>query len=111
MTAIYVGGEDRKYVHSERLPIDCRALIVGASGCGKTCLLIRLLLEHNLLNYDKLYVFARTLYQPQYQILRTGIENRLSKEDIIQTVINFTATDKMPRNIYRRYCKRTENRQ
>jgi len=84
MTAIYVGDEDRKYVHYERLPIDFRALIVGASGCGKTCLLIRLLLEHNLLNYDKLYVFARTLYQSQYQILRTGMENRLSKQDIIQ---------------------------
>jgi len=64
MTAIYVAGDDRKYVHSERLPIDFRALIVGASGCGKTCLLIRLLLEHNLLNYDKLYVFTCTLYQP-----------------------------------------------
>ena len=84
MTAIYVGDEGREYVHAEGLPIDFRALIVGASGCDKTCLLIRLLLEHNLLNYDKLYVFARTLYQPQYQILRTGMENRLSKEDIIQ---------------------------
>ena len=45
---------------------------------------MRLLLEHNLLNYNKLYVFARTLYQPQYQILRAGMENELSKQDIIQ---------------------------
>lgn len=84
MTASYVGDEDRKYVHSERFPIDFRALIVGASGCGKTCLLMRLLLEHNLLNYDKLYVFARTLYQPQYQVLRAGMEHGLPKDDIIQ---------------------------
>ena len=84
MAAIYVGDEDRKHVHSDRFPIDFRALLVGASGCGKTCLLMRLLLEHNLLNYNKLYVFARTLYQPQYQILRAGMENELPKEDIIQ---------------------------
>ena len=45
---------------------------------------MRLLLEHNLLNYNKLYVFARTLYQPQYKILRAGMENELPKEDIIQ---------------------------
>ena len=84
MTAMYVGDEDRKHVHSNRFPIDFRALLVGASGCGKTCLLMRLLLEHNVLNYNKLYVFARTLYQPQYQILRAGMENELPKEDIIQ---------------------------
>ena len=52
----YVGDENREHVHSARFPIDFRALIVGASGCGKTCLLMRLLLEDNLLNYDKLYI-------------------------------------------------------
>jgi len=81
---MYVGDEDRKYVHSDRFPIDFRALLVGASGCGKACLLMRLLLEHNLLNYNKLYVFARTLYQPQYQTRRAGMENELPKQDIIQ---------------------------
>ena len=84
MAAIYVGDEDRKHVHSDRFPIDFRALLVGAIGCGKTCLLMRLLLEHNLLNYNKLYVFARTLYQPQYQTRRAGMENELPKQDIIQ---------------------------
>jgi len=82
MTDIYVGDKERKYVHSDRLPIDFRALIVGASGCGKTCLLMRLLLEHNLLIFYKLYVFARTLYQPQYQVLKVGMEN--GQEDIVQ---------------------------
>ena len=84
MAAIYVGDEDRKHVHSDRFPIDFRPLLVGASDCGKKCLLMRLLLEHNLLNYNKLYVFTRSLYQPQYQILRAGMENELPKEDIIQ---------------------------
>jgi len=84
MADIYVGDEERKYVHFDRPLIDFRALFVGASRCGKTCLLIRLLLEHNLLNYDKLYVFARTLYQPQYQVLKVGMENGLPKEHIVQ---------------------------
>ena len=110
MTASYVGDEDKKYVHSVRFPIDFRALIVGASGCGKTSLLMRLLLEHNLLNYDNLYVFARTLYQPQYQVLRAGMENELPKEDIIYTTIKFTANNEMSRNNHRRGCEWTENR-
>ena len=85
MTAMYVSDVDRKYVHSDRFPIDFRALLVGASGCGKTCLLMRLLLQHNLLNYNKLYVFARKLYRyRKYQILRAGMENELPKQDIIQ---------------------------
>ena len=81
MRDIYVGDEERKYIHSF---IDFTALIVGASGCKKPCLLMRLLLEHNLLNYDKLYVFARTLYQQQYQVLKVGMENGLPKDDIVQ---------------------------
>lgn len=76
--------------HSKHFPNSFRALIVGPSGAGKTALLMKLLLsqgyeqahEDNLLNYDKLYVFAKSLYQPEYQILKAGLENNLSKETI-----------------------------
>jgi len=47
---LYIGD----VVHSNIFPINFRMLIIGQSGCGKTCLLMRLLLEPNLLNYDKL---------------------------------------------------------
>ena len=59
-------------------------IIVGPSGCGKTTLLMRLLLEENLLNYDKLYVFSRSLYQPEYQCLIEGFKNNLPKKSIAE---------------------------
>jgi hypothetical protein len=59
-------------------------LIVGASGAGKTALLMKMLLEPGLLNYDKLYVFAKSLYQPEYQVLMAGLQNGLPKIDIIK---------------------------
>lgn len=69
-------------VHNNLFPHSFRALIIGASGYGKTTLLMRLLLEDDLLNYDKLYVFAKSLYQPEYEILKSGLENNLPKQDI-----------------------------
>ena len=47
-------------------------LIVGSSGCGKTYVLMKLLLDDDLLNYDKLHMFAKCLYPPEYQILQEG---------------------------------------
>jgi len=46
-------------VHNPCLPNNFRLLIVGASGSGKTTLLMKLILEKNLVNYDKLYIFAK----------------------------------------------------
>lgn len=76
-------NDAKKKVHHPSLPYNFRMLIVGESGCGKTTLLMQLLLQENLLNYNKLYVFARSLHQPEYQCLIEGFKNRLSKSDII----------------------------
>ena len=73
---------DNKRVHSNYFPHNFRALIVGQSGAGKTALLMRMLLEDNLLNYDKLYIFAKSLYQPEYRVLESGLKNNLPKSDI-----------------------------
>jgi len=54
------------------------------SGAGKTALLMKLLLDPDLLNYEKLYVLAKSLYQPEYQVLRAGLQNGLPKTDIIK---------------------------
>ena len=39
------------------LPRSIRGLIVGKSGCGKTTLLLNLLLKPGWLDYDTLFVF------------------------------------------------------
>ena len=44
---------------------------------------MKLLLEDKLLNYEKLYVFLKSLYQPEYQCLIEGFKNQLSKIDIL----------------------------
>jgi len=56
-------------------------LIVGSSGSGKTTLLMKLLVQKELVNYDKLYIFDKSLYQPEYRVIKAGIENKLSKSN------------------------------
>ena len=41
-------------------------LIVGKSGCGKTTLLLNLLLRLRWLDYDNLCLFGKSLFQPEY---------------------------------------------
>jgi len=42
------------------LPRSLRGLIVGKSGCGKTTLLLNLLLQPGWLDYSKLSVFGKS---------------------------------------------------
>jgi len=71
-------------VHNPCLPNNFRMLLVGASGSGKTTLLMKLLLETNLINYDKLYIFAKSLYQNEYRLLIAGFEHKLSKSNMLK---------------------------
>jgi len=71
-------------VHNPCIQSNFRMLIVGASGSGKTTLLMKLLLQKNLINYNKLYVFAKSLYQPEYRVLIAGFENNLSKNNTLK---------------------------
>ena len=65
------------------LPKNVRGLIVGKSGCGKTTLLLNLLLNPGWLDYNKLFVFSKSLFQPEYQVLRKALEHKLPKEAIL----------------------------
>ena len=56
--------------NSPILPKSIRGLIVGKSGCGKTNLLLNLLLKPELLDYNKLFVYGKSLFQPKYKILK-----------------------------------------
>ena len=68
--------------NSPLLPKNIRGLIIGKSNCGKTTLLFNLLLRPGWLDYNHLYVFGNSLHQPQYQILKKGFEEGLSKRQI-----------------------------
>ena len=64
------------------LPRNIRGLIVGKSNCGKTTLLLNLLLQPDWLDYDHLFVFGKSLHQRVYKIISKGFECGLSKEQI-----------------------------
>jgi len=66
------------------LPGSIRGLIVGKSGCGKTTLLLNLLLQPGWLDYNNLQVFGKSLFQPEYRILKKAFEEGLPKEAIIK---------------------------
>jgi Poxvirus A32 protein len=64
--------EDRR--HGDLLPPTIRGLIVGPSNCGKTNVMISLLIDTNGLRFKNVYIFSKSLYQPKYEFLRQVIE-------------------------------------
>jgi hypothetical protein len=74
--------------NSPLLPRSIRGLIVGKSQCGKTTLLLNLLLRPGWLDYDNLQVFGKSLFQPEYKILKKSFEEKLPKEAIIRLFDN-----------------------
>lgn len=58
--------------HGDLLGSDIkRGLVVGASGCGKTNVMISLLEHQNGLRFENVYLYCKSLNQPKYQYLRT----------------------------------------
>ena len=66
------------------LPRSIRGIIVGKSDCGKMTLLLNLLLRPGWLDYDNLCVFGKSLFQPEYRILKKAFEENLPKECILR---------------------------
>lgn len=74
--------------HGKLLPNTIRCIICGPSNCGKTNLVIGLLLHENGLNYRNVYVYSKTLHQPKYVYLENVLErvsgvlyNKFSQND------------------------------
>jgi hypothetical protein len=57
-----------------RLPPDKRCIIAGVAGCGKTNLVFNLLFNEGWMDYDKLYVYSKSLFQSKYERLRRAFE-------------------------------------
>ena len=77
-----------KRFNNSLLPRSIRGLIVGKSVSGKTTLLFNLLLRPGWLYYDNLYVFGKSLFQPEYRILKKAFEEQLPKEAILRLFDN-----------------------
>ena len=63
-------------------------MIIGKSGCRKTTLLINLLLRPGWLDYNNINIFGKSLFQPEYHILKQAFEEKLPKEVIIRLFEN-----------------------
>ena len=63
-------------------PSNIRGLIIRKSNCGKTTLLLNLLLQPHWLDYNHLYVFGKSLHQQEYQTLKRGYEEGLCKSQV-----------------------------
>ena len=74
----------QKRFNNPLLPQSIRGIIIGKSGCGKTTLLLNLLLRAGWLDYNNLSVFGKSLFQPEYKILKTAFEEGLPKEYILE---------------------------
>ena len=70
------------------LPKGIRGLTIGKSGCGKTKLLINLLLRPGWLDYNNINIFGKSLFQPWYHILKKAFEEKLQKEAIVRLFEN-----------------------
>lgn len=67
--------ENKKLIkHSILLPNSIRGMICGPSNCGKTNVMLTLLLHENGLRFKNIYLYSKTFYQPKYCYLKKIIE-------------------------------------
>jgi len=57
--------------YSILFPEHILCVIAGSTGSGKTNLMLNLLKKEKLLNYNHVYVYSSTLYQPAYEHLKS----------------------------------------
>ena len=70
------------------LPKGISGFIIGKSGCGITTLLINLLIRPGWLDYNNINIFGKSLFLPEYHILKKAFEEKLLKEVIIRLFEN-----------------------
>ena len=68
--------------NNKLFPKNIKGLIIGKTGCGKTTLLLNLLLSPDWLDCDRLYIFGTSMVKPEYKILKAALDEGLPKEAI-----------------------------
>lgn len=56
--------------HGSLLPNSIRCIISGSSNCGKTNVIISLIMNPNGLRFKNVYIYSRSLHQPKYEYLK-----------------------------------------
>lgn len=65
-----VEGQLKNHIrHSVLLPNTIRCIICGPSNCGKTNIMLSLLLHKNGLKFKNVYLYSKTTFQPKYCFL------------------------------------------
>lgn len=65
----------KKRRHGKLLPDTIRSIVSGPSNCGKTNIILSLLLQHpNGLNFKNIYLYSKSIHQPKYEFLRQVIK-------------------------------------
>ena len=77
-----------KRCNHPQLPQGIRGLIIGKSGCGETTLLINLLPRPFWFDYNNKKKCGKSLFQPEYDILKKAFEEKLPNEVIIRRFEN-----------------------
>ena len=67
-------SEERVNRHGVLLPTSVRCIICGPSNCGKTNLMLNLLLHPTGLKVENCYVYSKSLHQPKYCLLQRVLE-------------------------------------
>ena len=79
--------ENKHFNNYEIFSSQIRACIIGSSGCGKTKLMLKLLLETRVgspyLDYDTLVLCSSSLQQPEYQIIIKAFNANLNKQQVL----------------------------
>ena len=73
-----------KRFNNPLLPRSIRGIIVGKSGCGKTTLLLNLYLDQVGSIMITFVYSEKSLFQPEYRILKKTFEENLPKECILR---------------------------
>lgn len=60
--------------HGTILPNSIRGVIVGPSNCGKTNVMLSMLLDFNGLRFQNIYIYSKSLHQPKYEYLKKVIK-------------------------------------